>query len=53
MGIEMAGSILARASFILKLSVVQARAPGKIAFVSGGRVKILLVWTLVDATMAE
>jgi hypothetical protein len=53
MGMEMAGSILAPASFILKLSVALARTPGKIAFGSGGRVKMLLAWTLVNAMMAE
>jgi hypothetical protein len=53
MGMEMAGSILAPALFVLNLPVALARMPGKIAFGSGGRVKILLVCALVNAMMAE
>jgi hypothetical protein len=53
MGMEVVGSIMAPALFILKLTVALARMPGKISFGSGGRVKILLAWTLVDATMAQ
>ncbi len=52
MGMEMGGSILTPTLFVLKLPVSLARTPGKVAFGSGGRVKILLAWTLVDATMA-
>ncbi len=39
MGMEMVGSILAPAFLVLKLPVALARAPGKIAFGSGGRVE--------------
>jgi hypothetical protein len=39
MGMEMAGSVLALALYILKLPVPLARAPGIIAFKSGGRVE--------------
>jgi len=53
MEIGKAGSIFAPASFILNLPIALARAPGKITYGSGGGVKILLVWTLVDTTMAE
>ncbi len=54
MGMEMVGSILASASFVLKLPVALARAPDKIAYGSGGRVEeFTFVWTLVNATMAE
>jgi hypothetical protein len=37
MGIEKVGSILALALFVLYLPVALARAPGKIAYGSGGR----------------
>ena len=37
MGIGKVGSILAPALFVLDLSVALARAPGKIAYGSGGR----------------
>jgi hypothetical protein len=53
MGMGKAGSILAPALFVLNLPVALARAPGKIVYGSGRRVKILLAWTLVNATMAE
>jgi hypothetical protein len=49
----MGGSILATALFVLKLLVALARTPVEIAFGSGGRVKILLAWMLVNAMMAE
>jgi hypothetical protein len=39
MGIGKAGSILAPALYVLNLPVALARAPGKIAFGSGGRVE--------------
>jgi hypothetical protein len=39
MRMEIAGSILASALFVLKLHVALARAPGKIANGSGGRVE--------------
>ena len=39
MGMEMTGSILAPTLFIFKLPVALARAPGKIAYGSGGRVE--------------
>jgi hypothetical protein len=39
MGMEMVGSILTPALFILKISVALVRAPGKITFGSGGRVE--------------
>jgi hypothetical protein len=53
MGMEMAGSILAPTIFDLKLPVALAKTPGKITYGTGGRVKILLVWSLVNSTMAE
>ncbi len=39
MGIGKAGSILAPTLFVLNLHVALARAPGKIAYGSGGRVE--------------
>ncbi len=39
MGIGKAGIMLAPALFVLNLPVVLARAPGKIAYGSGGRVE--------------
>ncbi len=41
MGMEMAGSILALALFVLKLPEALARAPGKITHGSGGWVEDL------------
>jgi hypothetical protein len=41
---------LGPAIFVLYLPVALARIPENFAFGSGGRVKILLAWTLVDAT---
>jgi hypothetical protein len=52
MGMEMVGSILAHALFILKLSAALARTPGKILFGSGGRVEDFACVD-VGATMAE
>ncbi len=53
MRIGKAGSILAPALFVLNLPVALARAPGKIAYGSGGRVEDFLAWMLFNATMAE
>jgi hypothetical protein len=39
MGVDMVGSILDTALFIVKLPVALARVPGKITFGSGGRVE--------------
>ncbi len=39
MGIGKAGSILAPSLFVLNLPVALARAPGKIAYISRGRVE--------------
>ncbi len=39
MGIGNVGGILASALFVLNLPVALARAPGKIAYMSGGRVE--------------
>jgi hypothetical protein len=53
MGIGKAGSILAPVLSVSNLPVALARVPGKIALEVEGGLKILLAWTLVDATMAE
>jgi hypothetical protein len=39
MGMEIAGTVLAPALFVLKFPVALTRAPGKITYGSGGRVK--------------